>query len=74
MTLLGNSPGLQAVSAALQAFLDSVKGLTASAQSTPSYALAFAGSTKAAKVDKAKLAKLRVQVQTLKAKLAARKK
>jgi hypothetical protein len=74
VALLGNSPGLQAVSAALAAFLDSVKGLTASAQSTPSYALAFAGSTSAAKIDKAKLKKIRAQVDLLKAKLATRKK
>ena len=74
VTLLGNSPGLQAVSAALQAFLDSVKGLPAEAQSTPAGAFAFASSPKAAKVDQRKLKKIRAQVDQLKAKLAARKK
>lgn len=71
---LGHSTGLQAVSAALSSFLDSVKGLTAELQSTPAGANAFFGSTSAAKVDKGKLKKLRAKVDALKAKLAALKK
>jgi hypothetical protein len=73
VTVLGNSPALQAVSAALTSFLDSVKGLTAEVRSTPVGANAFFGSTSAAKVSKSKLKKLRAQVDALKAKLAAKK-
>lgn len=73
VALLGNGTGLQAVAAALAAFLDSVKGLTAEARSTPAGAFAFANSTSAAKVSKSKLKKIRKQADALKAKLAARK-
>lgn len=73
VALLGHNTVLQAVSAALASFLDSVRGLTAEAVQTPAGALAFAGSTSAAKVNKAELKKLRAQVAALKAKLAAKK-
>lgn len=70
---LGSSSTLQAVAVALNSFLSSVSGLVADLQSTPSGANAFFGSTSAAKLDQAKLVKLRKQVEALKKKLAAKK-
>lgn len=70
---LGNTPALQAVAAALNAFLSSVKGLTAQVNSTPAGANAFFGSTSAAKLDQKKLKELRKKVEVLKKKLAAKK-
>lgn len=73
VSTLGNSTALKAVSAALSSFLSSVSGLVADAQSTPAGANAFFGSTSAAKLDQAKLKKLRKQVDALKKKLATKK-
>ena len=73
VSTLGNSTALQATAAALNSFLSAVKGLVAENISTPEYANAFFGSTSAAKVDQAKLKKLRKQVEALKKKLAAKK-
>jgi hypothetical protein len=70
---LGNTPALQAVGGAMNAFLNSVKGLTAEKSSTPEYADAFFGSTSAAKIDQKKLKELRKKVEVLKRKLAAKK-
>ena len=69
---LTNNPQLSALALALTTFLDSVKTLSAEAQSTPAGTLAFANSTKAAKIDKGKLKQLRKQVDVIKAKIHSR--
>ena len=69
---LTSNPRLGALLAALNTFLDSVKTLSAEAQSTPAGTLAFANSTKAAKINKGKLKQLRKQVDVIKAKIHSR--